>query len=108
MVRSRRLAGRFSLCKLARRLAVPAAMAAAVGVVSLPAGAAVTDHNPIGRAGAPAGPPPAHRAAMAGQAKAPVSGLAQPLTRNSRTVRHANGSYTTTIFPGPVNYRTAV
>ncbi len=107
MVRSRRLAGRFSLCKLARRLAVPAAVAAAVGVVSLPAGAAVTDHNPIGRAGAPAGPPPAHRAAMAGQAKAPVSGLAQPLTRNSRTVRHANGSYTTTIFPGPVNYRTA-
>jgi RHS repeat-associated protein len=31
----------------------------------------------------------------------------QPLTRNSRTVRHANGSYTTTIYPGSVNYRTA-
>lgn len=35
------------------------------------------------------------------------AGVPQPLTRNSRTVRHANGSYTTTIFPGSVNYRTA-
>ena len=34
-------------------------------------------------------------------------GVPQPLTRDSRTVRHANGSYTTTIFPDPVNYRTA-
>ncbi len=33
-------------------------------------------------------------------------GVPQPLTRDSRTVRHANGRYTTTIYPGSVNYRT--
>ena len=104
MARSRRLAGSLSLCKVTRWLAVPVAAAAAIGVVGVPAGAAVTDHNPVGRAGAAAGLPPAHGA---GPAKAAVSGLPQPLTRNSRTVRHANGSYTTTIYPGPVNYRTA-
>jgi hypothetical protein len=35
------------------------------------------------------------------------AGAPQPRTRTSRTVRHANGSYTTTIYPRPVNYWTA-
>ena len=34
-------------------------------------------------------------------------GVPPPLTQHSRTVRHADGTYTTTIYPGSVNYRTA-
>ncbi len=32
-------------------------------------------------------------------------GVPAPFTRDSRTVRHANGSYTTTIYPHPAFYR---
>src|SRR6266404_7352687 len=103
MAPSRRSPGSILLHRIVGWVAVPAAAVVAIGVVSLPAGAAVTDHNPVGQAGVAAGPP-AHRARPATTA---VSGLPQPLTRNSRTVRRANGSYTTTIYPDSVNYRTA-
>jgi RHS repeat-associated protein len=103
VARSRRSAGSLLSCRLVRWLAVPTAVAAAVGVASLPARAAVTDHDRGRHAGARAAP--AARGAPAG--KIPARGVPQPLTRTSRTVRHANGSYTTTIYPGPVNYRTA-
>src|SRR6266496_3861338 len=60
--------------------------------------------DPLGRAGAAAGSPSgARRAAPSAGRRV---GVPQPLTRDSRTVRHANGRYTTTIYPGSVNYRT--
>src|SRR5215475_6660764 len=103
MARSRGSAGCPWLWRMARWLAVPVAAAMATGMLALPSGAAVTAPAPDGLGDFGAQPFGAHRAAPA-KSRAWVP---QPLTRNSRTVRHANGSYTTTIFPAPVNYRTA-
>src|SRR5260370_19472260 len=102
MAPSRGSPGSILLHRIVAWVPVPAAAVVAIGVVSLPGGAAVGDHDPLGRAGAAAGPP-AHRA----QPATSRPGVPQPLTRNSRTVRRANGSYTTTIYPDSVNYRTA-
>ena len=41
-----------------------------------------------------------------GQASAPRIGeLPERRTKNSKTTRNANGTYTTTVFGGAVNYR---
>jgi RHS repeat-associated protein len=74
---------------------VPVAVATVVGVAGPPAGAAVADH--------PAGPPRPVAVHPGGPAKARVPAP----TRTSRTVRRADGRYTTTIYPHSVNYRTA-
>src|SRR5713101_5813510 len=104
MARPRVFAGSVFPWALVRWLAVPVAVATAAGLLAAPAAAAVRDFRPDGPGGAAGrlrlG---AHQAAAA---KSRV-GVPQPFTRDSRTVRHANGSYTTTVFPGPVNYRTA-
>src|SRR6266545_848295 len=103
-VRSRASAGRKLFSGCVRWLAIPVTAATAVGVLAVPAGARVADHDPLGRAGAAAGSPSgARRAAPSAGRRV---GVPQPLTRDSRTVRHANGRYTTTIYPGSVNYRT--
>jgi RHS repeat-associated protein len=87
--------------RLVRRLAVPIAVVTAVGVLSVPArGGSISNHERPARASAGTSPSSA-RPAVA------KSHVPPPLTRNSRTVRHANGSYTTTIYPGSVNYRNA-
>jgi RHS repeat-associated protein len=89
--------------RLVRRLAVPIAVVTAVGVLSVPAkGRSITNHERPARGSAGASPASGkHGAPTAAKGHVPP-----PLTRNSRTVRHANGSYTTTIYPGSVNYRT--
>ena len=92
--------------RLARRLAVPIAVVTAVGVLSVPAkGGPITNRERPARGSAAASPASGKHAASA-SAKSRV-GVPPPLTRNSRTVRHTNGSYTTTIYPGSVNYRNA-
>src|SRR6266851_4169686 len=102
MARSRVFAGCVFPGALVRWLVVPVAVATAAGLLASPAAAAVRDLSPDGPGGA-AGRLPlgAHQAAGS------RVGVPQPFTRDSRSVRHANGSYTTTVFPGPVNYRTA-
>jgi hypothetical protein len=87
--------------RLARRLAVPIAVVTAVGVLSVPAkGGPITNRERPARGSAGTSPSSAKPAVA-------KSHVPPPLTRNSRTVRHANGSYTTTIYPGSVNYQSA-
>jgi RHS repeat-associated protein len=88
--------------RLVRRLAAPIAVVTVVGVLSVPArGGSISNHARPARGSA--GTTPA-----SGTAPAAARGhVPPPLTRNSRTVRHANGSYTTTVYPGSVNYRNA-
>src|SRR5258708_5652262 len=101
MARPRVFAGCVFSGALVRWLAVPVAAAAAAGLLASPAAAAVRDFRPGGPGGAAAPMPSgAHKAAAVSRV-----GVPQPFTRDSRTVRHANGSYTTTVFPGPVNYQ---
>ncbi len=105
MARPRVFAGCVFPGALVRWLAVPVAVATAAGLLASPAAAAVRDLSPDGPGGTAARLPlGAHQAAAAANSRV---GVPKPFTRDSRTVRHANGSYTTTVFPGPVNYRTA-
>jgi RHS repeat-associated protein len=105
MARPRVFAGCVFSGALVRWLAVPVAAATAASLLTLPAAAAVRELSPDGPGGAAARlPSGAHQAAAAMGSRA---GVPQPFTTDSRTVRHANGSYTTTIFPGSVNYRAA-
>src|SRR5262245_21896625 len=103
MTRSRGWAGSRRLRRPGRGLTVPAAVVVMTAGLAVPAGAAVAVPSPD-RPGGPGVTAPRAHAAAHGSAQA---GVRQPMTRFSRTVRHANGRYTTTIYPGPVNYRTA-
>ncbi len=93
MTRSRGCAEVRRRCRKGRWLAF------AVTAVLVMAGLAVGP----GGFGRPPAPARSHSPARAGGR----AGVPQPMTRDSRTVRHANGSYTTTVYPGPVNYHTA-
>src|SRR5262249_22026281 len=74
-------------------LAVGAAGVGMPAGLAGPAGAAVAVPSPD-RPGVPGVTAPRAHAAAHGSAQA---GVRQPMTRFSRTVRHANGRYTTTI-----------
>src|SRR6266702_8339032 len=101
MARSRRSAGNRWLRLVTRSLTVLATGGALTGLLASSAGAAVAVPNPDGPGGV------VLRASSAHKTGAPRSrvGVPAPFTRDSRTVRHANGSYTTTIYPHPAFYR---
>src|SRR6266702_7596559 len=103
MARSRGSAGFRWLRTVTGPVAVVAAAGALTGLAASSAGAAVALPGPDGPGGV------GIRAAGGDKAAAQRSraGVPAPFTRDSRTVRHANGSYTTTIYPHPAFYHTA-
>src|SRR5215472_14192562 len=102
MTRSVGWAGIRRPCRPGRGLVVGAVVTVTAALTAPAAAAAVVP----GRGGVPghaaAAAPYVYKTRHVGRR----AGVPLPMTRDSRTVRHANGRYTTTIYPGPVNYHT--